>query len=150
MVTLILVPCISFVHVVWPRGFSLGYLQVMSFYEKQLVSHLPTRHSCFPPSFLSCFLYVLQHRRCAAVALLLLPPPPPTTTTSSYSSSSPSLSSSPLPLLLFKLIVDYCLSPCHHRPPPPPPPPPPPFIFIVVAVPFIIAVSVAIAAAAFS
>ncbi len=25
------------------------------------MSHLPTRHSCFAPSFLSCFLYVLQH-----------------------------------------------------------------------------------------
>jgi hypothetical protein len=33
----------------------------MSFHEKQLVSHLPRRHSCFAPSFLSCFLYILQH-----------------------------------------------------------------------------------------
>ncbi len=36
----------------------------MSFHEKQLVSHLPTRHStgsCFAPSFLSCFSYVFQH-----------------------------------------------------------------------------------------
>ncbi len=32
-----------------------------SFHEKQLVSHLPTRHSCFPPSFLSCFLYDRPH-----------------------------------------------------------------------------------------
>ncbi len=71
LIALILVPCISFVHVVWPHGFSLGYLQVMSFHEKQLVSsfhdkqlvsHLPTRQSCFAPSFLSCFLYVLQHK----------------------------------------------------------------------------------------
>jgi hypothetical protein len=54
----------------------------------------------------------------------------------------------PLPPLLFKLIVDYCLSPCHHWPLPLPPPSP--FIFIVVAVAFIIAVSVAVAAAAFS
>jgi hypothetical protein len=46
------------------------------------------------------------------------------------------------------LIVDYCLSPCHHWPPPPPPPSP--FIFIVVAVAFIVAVSVAVAPAAFS
>jgi hypothetical protein len=46
------------------------------------------------------------------------------------------------------LIVDYCLSPCHHWPLPPPPPSP--FIFIVVAVAFIVAVSVAVAPAAFS
>jgi hypothetical protein len=60
LIALILVPCIFFVHVVWPRGFALWYLQVTSLHEKQLVSHLPTRHSCFAPSFLSCFLYVLQ------------------------------------------------------------------------------------------
>jgi hypothetical protein len=66
-----------------------------------------------------------HHRRHAAVAAaaaaLLLPPPP---TSSSYSLSSQSLSSSPLPPPLFKLIVDYCLSPtitrhrchCRHRP----------------------------------
>jgi hypothetical protein len=65
-----------------------------------------------------------------------------------YSLSWPPLSSLPLPLLLLKLIVDYFLSPCHHRPPPPPPPPP--FIFIVVAVASTIAVSFAIAAATFS
>jgi hypothetical protein len=46
------------------------------------------------------------------------------------------------------LIVDYCLSPCHHWPPPPPPPSP--FIFVVIAVAFIVAVSIAIALAAFS
>ena len=70
-----LVSFVSFVHVVWPRVFAFGYLQVtslhdaelipvLSFHEKQLVSHLPTRHStgsCFAPSFLLCFLYVLQH-----------------------------------------------------------------------------------------
>ncbi len=48
LVLLILVPCISFVHVVWPHGFFLGYLQVTSFHEKQLVSHLPMRHWSVP------------------------------------------------------------------------------------------------------
>jgi hypothetical protein len=86
-------------------------------------------------------------RHCTAVAgaaAMLLPPPPPTS--SLYSLLSPVLSSLPLLLPLFKLIVDYFISPCHHRPPPLPPP----FIFIVVAVAFIIALSIAIAAAAFS
>ncbi len=38
-------------------------IPVLSFREKQLVSRLPTRHSmgsCFAPSFLLCFSYVLQ------------------------------------------------------------------------------------------
>jgi hypothetical protein len=46
------------------------------------------------------------------------------------------------------LIVDYCLFPCHHWLLLPPPPSP--FIFIVVVVAFIVAVSFAIAPAAFS
>ncbi len=52
-----------------------------------------------------------RHRAAdAAAATALLPLPPPTS--SSYSSWSPLLSLLPLPLPLFKLIVDYCLLPC--------------------------------------
>ncbi len=62
-----LISFVSFVHVVWPCGFAVGYLQVtclhdaewapvLSFHVKEPVSHLPMRHrtgSCFACPFLS-------------------------------------------------------------------------------------------------
>jgi hypothetical protein len=59
-----------------------------------------------------------RHAAAIAAAIAALLPPPLlrchrhcTPTLSSYSSLSPSLSSLPLPPPIFKLIVDYCLSP---------------------------------------